>query len=306
MDHRLQELERAAAAGDSEASWQLVLERYRSGEWSAGGAEGEPYLESVQRAATLEGFTFLDVRHYECGGLGNGIALFAHELTGLEFCLIPGGVFLMGSSADEPKHQDDEGPVHAVAVPPFLFCSTQCTQAAWERVTGETPAHYEGPRRPVEQVSWDDAQSFGDRAGLRLPSEAEWEYACRAGSTSTYCFGDKVDELQHYAAHLNDSLEELGDVGTQAVGLKLPNAFGLFDAHGNVEEWCQDAWPERNSYEGAPVDGSASDLAGASKRVARGGGWTREAGYCRSAYRYRYSPGCRIYDLGFRPARSLP
>jgi formylglycine-generating enzyme required for sulfatase activity len=301
MDRRLQELERAAAAGGTEASWQLVLERYRSGELSAGGGEGEPYHESLQRAAVLEGFTFLDVQHFECGGLENGIALFTHELTELEFCLIPGGVFLMGSSADEPEHHEDEGPIHTVAVPAFLICATQCTQAAWERVTGETPSEFEGPRRPVERVSWDDAQSFGERAGLRLPSEAEWDFACRAGSTSAYCFGDSEDDLKRYAIYGN---ETQGNTETRDVGSKLPNAFGLYDMHGNLWEWCHDAHDD--GYMGAPVDGSVRDVYAWTERVRRGGSWWGRTGVgCRSAARDGYFPDVCCNHLGFRPARSL-
>jgi formylglycine-generating enzyme required for sulfatase activity len=301
MDRRLQELERAAAAGDSEASWQLALERYRSGELSAGGGEGQPYYEALELAATLEGFTFLDVRHFECGGLENDIALFAHEPTELEFCLSPGGIFLMGSSEDEPERRHNEGPVHTVTVPAFLFCATQCTQAAWERVTGETPAAFKGPRRPVERVSWDDAQSFGNRAGLRLPSEAEWEFACRAGSTTAYCYGNGKRELWRYAIY---GYETPSKAETRDVGSKLPNAFGFYDMHGNVSEFCQDAWV--GNYAGAPADGSARAPAGRSGRVNRGGNWGFGAGISRSACRFRHPPRMRSRYLGFRPARSLP
>jgi formylglycine-generating enzyme required for sulfatase activity len=301
MDRRLQELERAAAAGDSEASWRLALERYRSGEWSAGSGEGKAYYQSLQRAGALSGYTFLDARRYECAGLENDVALFTHELTELEFCLIPGGVFRMGSRQDEPEHRHEEGPTHTVTVRAFLMCATPCTQTAWERVTGETPARFKGARRPVEQVSWDDAQSFAGNAGLRLPSEAEWEYACRAGSTSPYCYGKSEAELEHYGVY---GSETQGNPGTRDVGSKLPNSFGLYDVHGNVLEWCQDSYAD--SYTGAPTDGSARAPVDVSKRVCRGGGWGYEAWGCRSATRLGRTPGSRSLFLGFRPARSLP
>ena len=306
-DRRLQELKRKAASGDREAAWELALGLYQAGERRAGSGEGEAYRRSLLRAGELEGFTFLDVKDYACGGQTNDVARFTHEATGLVFCLIPGGSFLMGSPEGEEGRHDAEGPRHEVRVEPFLLCETACTQAAWEGVSGEKPSDFKGPRRPVEEVSWDDAQAFCEQVGLRLPSEAEWEYACRAGTTTPFAFGETITPEQvNYNGRYpyGDAAEGLDRKETTEVGSLPANAFGLFEVHGNVWEWCQDAW--HDSYDGAPPDGSAWEDAGAPERVYRGGRWLNGAGNCRSANRVRLVPGGRDCDLGFRPTRSLP
>jgi formylglycine-generating enzyme required for sulfatase activity len=250
------------------------------------------YALALKRANRLKGFTYLDTKSFTCGGKSFQIARFKHAKTGLVFHLVPGGSYLRGSTKGEAR----EKPVAKVTIQPFLICATECSQAAWRRVTGKAPSRLKGARKPVDQVSWDDAQGFGNKAGLRLPSEAEWEYACRAGSTSAYCFGKIIGALYRYAAY--------GPGETQDVGSRLPNAFGLFDMHGNVWEWCQDAYVD--SYTGAPADGSARGSAGASRRVLRGGSCGYPGSRSRSAYRSRLAPGNRLYNHGFRPAKSLP
>jgi len=168
---------------------------------------------------------------------------------------------------------------------------------------GSNPSHFNngGDDCPVEQVSWDDAQEFirklNQKEGAdnyRLPTEAEWEYACRAGSTTAYCFGDDESRLKEYAWYDKNS-----DSKTHPVGLLKPNAWGLYDMHGNVWEWCQD-W-----YGDYPSD-AATDPIGAtvgSYRVLRGGSWSYFARYCRAAYRDAYSPGGRRNYYGFRLVR---
>ena len=307
MDRRLQELKRKAASGDREAAWELALGLYQAGERRAGSGEGEAYRRSLLRAGELEGFTFLDVKDYACGGQTNDVARFTHEATGLVFCLIPGGSFLMGSPEEEEERNDDEGPQREVRVEPFLLCETACTQEAWEGVTGENPSDFKGPRRPVEEVSWDDAQAFCEQVGLRLPSEAEWEYACRAGTTTPFAFGETITPEQvNYLGNYpyGDAAEGLNREETTDVGSLPANAFGLFEVHGNVWEWCQDA--SHDSYDGAPPDGSAWEDAGASGRGFRGGSWLDEARLCRSASCDWDGPGERYGHLGFRPTRSLP
>jgi formylglycine-generating enzyme required for sulfatase activity len=173
----------------------------------------------------------------------------------------------------------------------------EVTQAQWEAVMGNNPSRFKGPNRPVEMVSWDDAQAFiaalnrrNDGYVYRLPTEAEWEYACRAGSTGDYA--GKLDEMGWY--------EENAGRQTHPVGQKQPNAWGLYDMHGNVSEWCQDSY--RLYPDGVVTDpqGPSSD----SNRVIRGGGWGYAAAYCRSAYRYGLSPGYRDLALGFRLVRT--
>ncbi len=164
----------------------------------------------------------------------------------------------------------------------FYLGKYEVTQKQWEAVMGNNPSNFKGPDLPVEEVSWNDAQAFiknlNEKEGknvYRLPSEAEWEHAARAGSNGAWCFGDDESLLVQYAWYDKNS----GNT-THPVGKLKPNAFGLYDMHGNVYEWCEDA------------DGSV--------RVLRGGSWNFGAGNCRSVYRYWYDPGCRLLNLGFR------
>ena len=224
------------------------------------------------------------------------------ELPGgviLEMVNLPGGQFTMGGD-----RFDDEKPRHQVQVAPFAIGKYQVTQAQWRAVMGNTPARFKGENRPIETVSWKDAVEFIERlnrmvigGGFRLPTEAEWEFAARAGSTTEYCYGDDPQLLGDYAWFADNS-----DSQTHEVGLKRPNQFGLHDMHGNVWEWCEDDW--HGSYQGAPTDGSAwIDANRGLGRVLRGGGWDRNAVDCRSAGRGRNVPGVRRDDLGFRLLR---
>ncbi|MGE0712263.1 MAG: formylglycine-generating enzyme family protein [Planctomycetota bacterium] len=286
MDQRQRRLEREVGQ-ELEGEAQRLAGRARG---------GDPYAEACLRALELEGFAYEGMQTFACGGQSFPIARFQHEQTGLVFCLIPGGTSLLGSPGGQGR--DNEYPQHEVAVPPFLLADTPCTQAAWTQLGLENPSHFKGANRPVEKVSWDDAQGFCEKAGLRLPSEAEWEFACRAGTQTAYCFGDGEAELGRYAEFEGNNNSETKDVGG-----KLPNAFGLFDVHGNVLEWCQDVW--HDGYRGAASDGSAWNSAGAF-RINRGGSWYEDAWNCRSANRNWDLPAFRRYYLGFRPARSLP
>jgi len=236
--------------------------------------------------------------------LGNGI--------GLEMVRIPGGTFLMGSPEDELDRGNSEGPQHVVTVPTFFLAKFPVTQAQYVAVMGENPARFRdnGDNRPVEQVFWDDAVAFcqklSEQTGrtYRLPSEAEWEYACRAGTTTPFHFGETITtDLANYNGKLTYGDRPKGEYReeTTAVGsLANANAFGLYDMHGNVWEWCQDVW--HSSYEGAPTDGSAW-LEGGNQglRVLRGGSWIDLPRDCRSANRYdHYFPGARNDVYGFR------
>jgi formylglycine-generating enzyme required for sulfatase activity len=155
------------------------------------------------------------------------------------------------------------------------------------------------PRQPVVGVSWEDAQRFATWAGLRLPTEAEWEYACRAGTRTRYYSGDKEKDLDRAGWYENNSKDQLHPVGE-----KEPNAFGLYDMHGNVWEWVEDDW--HGDYKGAPEDGHAwIDEPIGARRIVRGGSWRSIALYCRAAARRNFGPNNRRYDLGFRLVRSV-
>ncbi len=219
---------------------------------------------------------------------------FTDDLNGvsLEMIFVPGGSFKMGS----PKGDgfDKEKPQHDVTVPGFYIGKYPITQAQWEAVIGKNPSHFKGdPALPVENVSWNDAKKFCEKLArmtgkaYRLPSEAEWEYACRAGTTGKYA-GD-LDTMAWY--------DQNSSFKTHPVGQKQPNAFGLYDMHGNVWEWCEDVW--HDNYNGAPTDGSAWLIGGdSSYRVLRGGSWYDHGDVCRSAYRNCNRPVVRSY--GFR------
>lgn len=215
-----------------------------------------------------------------------------------EFVLIPQGEFMMGDPAGELS-------AHRVEIQkPFLLARTPMTQRVWRGLVGSTgliksPSHFNGDRRPVEQVSWNYATAWCAANGLRLPSESEWEYACRAGTTTPYFFGDSEGELGNYAWFRDNS-----GLHTNDVGGKQTNAFGLHDMYGNVWEWVQDTY--ESTYVNAPTDGRAWETLGASLRVFRGGSWNSIAWRCRSAIRSRNEPDLRINNLGFRPAMSLP
>jgi formylglycine-generating enzyme required for sulfatase activity len=215
---------------------------------------------------------------------------------GIEMVYIPPGRFMMGST----NGSGDEKPVHEVTISQIFYMGRyEVTQAQWQAVMGNNPSYFKdcGGNCPVEQVSWDDAQAFinklneaNDGFKYRLPSEAEWEYACRAGTTGDYYAGD-VDDIGWY--------EDNSGKKTRAVGGKQPNAFGLYDMSGNVWEWCRD-WHHPN-YEGAPSDGSAWLSASEQRyRVLRGGSWFFSAAALRSAYRYDVTPDSRYGYVGFR------
>jgi formylglycine-generating enzyme required for sulfatase activity len=226
--------------------------------------------------------------------------------TGMEFVLIPAGKFMMGSPSGEQSKSNDEGPAHEVVIKnPFYLGKYPVTQKQWENIMGNNPSSFKGEDRPVELVSWNDIKEFikklNERDSVnkyRLPSESEWEYACRAGTTTRYSFGGNESKLKDYAWYYENSGSE-----THPVGLKKPNAWGLHDIHGNVWEWCQDTWHE--NYKEAPSDGKAWEDKSSSTRVIRGGCWNNSAGSCRAAYRFKFDPVGRIYDLGFRLLREL-
>ncbi|WP_413174345.1 SUMF1/EgtB/PvdO family nonheme iron enzyme [Anabaena azotica] len=253
------------------------------------------------------------------------VELFLEDLENsipLELIAISSGNFLMGSAENEVESADRSSPQHQVTIQPFLLGKYPITQAQWQAVANlpkitidlhPDPSHFKGDNRPVEKVSWYDAQEFCARLSrktgklYRLPSESEWEYACRAGTTTPFYFGNTLStDLANYNG---EYVYANGSKGvyrkeTTNVGIFPANAFGLHDTHGNVWEWCEDGW--YNNYIGAPTDGSAR-LSGTDnhpRRVLRGGSWSYRPVYCRSAYRVNYPAVSRDFNHGFRVACS--
>jgi len=222
--------------------------------------------------------------------------------VGIELIPIPGGSFTMGGNPDD--HIADELPPHKVQVSPFYLGKYEVTQAQWQRVMGYNPSSYKHPQRPVDQVTWIEVQSFIEKLNrmegtslYRLPTEAEWEYAARAGTTGKWTFGDDPSQLDRYAW-----VGQKGDIGTQLVGGRAPNPWGLFDMYGNVWEWVQDCW--HDNYDKAPNEAYIWSGGDCSRRMLRGGAWNSPANYARSAVRGSYSPQLNDPENGFRLARS--
>jgi len=217
----------------------------------------------------------------------------------LEMNLIPGGSFVMGSPNDETGRYKDETPQHKVFITrPFYMSRFPVTQEQWLALMGRNPSHFKGKRKPVENISWHHAKLFCKRLSeitgkhYRLPTEAEWEYSARAGSETSFSFGTKLSLRQ---ANYGEKRK-----GTTLVGQFRPNAFGLFDMHGNIWEWCEDVWHE--SYKDAPTDETAWIEGGDSNyRVLRGGAWNSSLRRCRSASRDKDNAALRVDDnVGFR------
>ena len=227
---------------------------------------------------------------------------------------IPPGQFLMGSPDNEPGRWDDEGPRHRVTISRgFWFGETPVTQAQWQAITGANPSHFKGEQCPVEQVSWPDCQGFIRQLAEAqphlhpmLPTEAQWEYACRAGTDSAFHDGSACTQPEGK----DPALDVLGWYGknsenkTHDVRQKRLNDWGLYDLHGNVWEWCRDAWDSgayRKRVEGA-ADPEVKEMDESANRVVRGGSWVNRARGCRAAFRDWCEPGFLRYFLGLRLA----
>jgi formylglycine-generating enzyme required for sulfatase activity len=253
---------------------------------------------------------------------------FVEELSDgspLEMVAIAGGNFLMGSPDTEAERRNTESPQHPVTIKSFFLGRYPVTQEQWRIVAAtyakvnielnHDPSEFKGAKRPVEQVSWYEAQEYCDRLAkktkrpYRLPTEAEWEYACRAETTTPFYFGNTIStELANYDGYYTYAKGVKGEYREKTTPVDhfdIANAWGLHDMHGNLWEWCQDHW--HDNYEGAPEDGSAwlTNYSGA-PRIGRGGSWFNFPWFCRSAFRFYNNPVERDINLGFRVSCSAP
>ena len=247
----------------------------------------------------------------------------------LDMVAIPGGTFYMGSLKTEEGFLSSQTPQHIVTLKPFWMSKYPITQEQWKAVSrlpliqqslDADPASFSNPNHPVEQISWYDAVEFCARLSqyskrsYHLPSEAQWEYACRANTSTPFHFGETITtELANYSGvdwEYQDKICSKGSYSKGPLGkdrrettpvdyFGIANDFGLYDLYGNVREWCEDVW--HDDYQGCPTDGTAwitdSDD---SRRVLRGGSWNTCPQNCRSAYRGKFDPFASLYDIGFR------
>ncbi|MEA5528491.1 SUMF1/EgtB/PvdO family nonheme iron enzyme [Dolichospermum sp. UHCC 0684] len=245
---------------------------------------------------------------YFAQDLGNGV--------NLEMVAIPGGTFIMGSPENEEGYSSYQSPQHQVTVPPFFMGKYPVTQKQWKAVAAlekvkinlqSDPSRFKGDNLPVECVSWNDAQEFCARLSrmgnktYRLPSEAEWEYACRGGTTTPFYCGETIStDLANYAGYCTYGQGQKGQYRekTTEVGIFPANPFGLYDMCGNVWEWCKDGWHDH--YINAPTDGSAWTSLSSQHKLLRGGSWYDSPAYCRSAYRYGSNLDNDYVNIGFR------
>ena len=231
---------------------------------------------------------------------------------GMKLVLIPPGEFMMGSPASEKDKDLDENPQRRVRITkPFYIGKYEVTQLQYGIVMGKNPSHFKGVSNPVEKVSWDDAVEFckrlSEKEGVtyRLPTEAEWEYACRAGTTTAFCHGVSLSSGQaNFDGRYPCGGAKNGPYRkkTTPVGTFTPNAWGLHDMHGNLWEWCAD-WYQRDYYSHSTVDDPKGPTSG-KERVLRGGSWQYRGWVCRSGNRSKWKPTGRYPNFGFRVARS--
>ena len=304
----------AGVRTDSSDGWLMKIDPYGNTQWEKTfGGPGDDGLTAIQQTtdggyilagitdsygAGASDFWLIKVKEGEAE-ISNGNAI--TNTIGMEFVLIPAGEFEMGSPSDEEYRDSDEGPVHHGNIETAFYMGRyEVTQKQWREVMSDNPSHFEGDDLPVETVFWDDVQDFitklNEKEGTdkyRLPSEAEWEYAARVGTSTRYSFGDSESQLGDYAWYSSNSGSQ-----THLVGQKKANPWGLYDMHGSVWEWVQDSW--HGNYDGAPADGSAWENGDGAGRVIRGGSWGNDAGCCRSARRGHGDPRIRVCILGFR------
>ncbi|WP_445242852.1 SUMF1/EgtB/PvdO family nonheme iron enzyme [Microcoleus sp. POL10_C6] len=294
-----------------------IQQRYQSAEEVLRDFQSQSTPNFIQ---TLKRFDFdpvtVDVRGNISSGQRREAQFFSENLGSgatLDMVAIPGGSFVMGSPNTEAGRSNNEGLQRTVNISPFFMGKYPVTQAQYQALMGNNPSHFKGlfksKQLPVEQVSWDEAVKFcrklSEKTGktYRLPSEAEWEYACRAGTTTPFYFGETITpDLVNYDGNYPYGCAPKGLYRKQTtdVGSFPPNPFGLYDMQGNVWEWCSDKW--HDNYSGAPTDGSSWETGTDNKRVLRGGSWNNHALYSRSADRINRWANDGCWDRGFRVA----
>jgi formylglycine-generating enzyme required for sulfatase activity len=273
-----------------------------------------PVSEPHTKPIKFETFKFETVTVNKTGTIinrnPNNQAKFFQENLGNDITLqmveIPAGSFVMGSPESEKDRYEDEGPQHKVNLPAFYMGKFAVTQEQYQQIMGKNPSRFEGLKLPVERVLWDDAVEFCIKLSAktgrkyRLPSEAEWEYGCRAGTTTPFHFGETMttDLANYFGNYFSYASEPKGQnrYKTTNIGGFPPNAFGLYDMHGNVWEWCEDDW--HSDYINAPKDGRSWMKRGETNKMRRGGSWDEVPWYCRSANRDSHSS--RNGAIGFR------
>lgn len=253
----------------------------------------------------VEGFEYLGTYSYRAGAFEYRVSEYEHLLTGIDFVLLPPQnctlpfSFLMGSPEDESYRNTDETLHWVTFTFGFLVSKVPITQKIWCHHRIENPSHFQqGEHYPVEQVSWDDCQIFCKKLGLSLPTEAQWEYAARGGSSQAYAFGETLEK--HQALFLPKSTY-LENPSTTSVATYPPNAYGLYDMHGNVSEWCQDWYGSYPSWEVLDPIGPPYGL----HRIYRGGSFMDSVEFLRSACRFSFDPGYHRRSLGFRVSYPL-
>lgn len=264
--------------------------------WNAAGPAAQDVVLAVLSRALGAAYEPAETATYSAGGVSHRIGSFLHRPSGVILQLLPGSSFQMGSDQDTPH----ERPVHAVRIQPLLVGRYPTCQAEWDRIGGRDERNWHGPGLPIEGVTWHEVQDWLTRAGggLRLPSESEWEYACRAGTTTAYFWGDTMREDTCWYGDVHG-----WQTHAPALHADRPNAFGLVDVAGNVAEWCEDA---HTDYRSAGADGVPRRRRWSKLRIIRGGDGFGPANRCRSARRAMVRSTDRGAGIGFRVARSLP